>query len=179
MEVPVQDQTAAFGNLAGQNLRQVIAGPNSAAIILPPRPVRPEDWVSAIPVSGRKLLESKGVEGNVELEPGDTVVVPRLGNTVMVLGAVPRSGAVPFVAGQTLTYYVDESGGLREDAASDRMVVIHANGSAEPVKMKAQLEPGDVLVIPTKHIVRLVRTESAWQQWLRTLMSFGLGALAF
>jgi hypothetical protein len=45
--------------------------------------------------------------------------------------------------------------------------------------MKATLEPGDVLVIPTKHIVRLVRTESVWQQWLRTLMSFGLGALAF
>lgn len=179
MEVPVEDQTAAFNSLAGQNLRQVIAGPNSAAIILPPRPVKPEDWVSAIPVSGRKLIETQGAEGNVELEPGDTVVVPRLGNTVMVLGAVPRSGAVPFVAGKALPYYLDESGGLREDAASDRMVVIHANGSAEPVKMKAQLEPGDVLVIPTKHIVRLVRTESAWQQWLRTLMSFGLGALAF
>jgi hypothetical protein len=59
------------------------------------------------------------------------------------------------------------------------MVVIHPNGAAAPIRMGAVLEPGDIVVIPTKHVVRTVRTESAWTQWVRGIMSFALGALAF
>lgn len=172
-----QDQMNAYANTVSMNMREVLAGPNAMAIVLPPRPVRPEDWVSAIPISGRKLMESEGAEGNLELEPGDVVSVPRLLNTVLVLGAVPRSGAVPFVAAANTRHYVNESGGFREDAASDRMVVIHPNGAAAPISMRTVPEPGDVIVVPTKHIVRTVRTESTWAQWTRSLLGFILGAI--
>jgi polysaccharide biosynthesis/export protein len=179
LQVNPTDQQTALETTATQNLRTILAGPSTVTIIVPPRPVRTDDAVLAIPVSGRKLLESQGKQGNMELEPGDTVVVPRRVNVVTVLGAVPRSGAVPFVTGLLCRDYIYESGGLGEDAASDRLIVIHPNGAAAPMHMADKVEPGDIIVIPTKHIVRTVRTESVWQQWLRGVIPFVSGALIF
>lgn len=178
MQMDQTVQAGAMGNAVSQNLSTLMT-PGGTSIVLPPRPVRAEDWVSAIPVSGKKLLESNGAVGNIELERGDNVVVPRRINTVTVLGAVPRSGAVPFVDGQLARDYITESGGFREDAAQDRMVVVRANGAAAPVRLKDAIEPGDIIVVPTKHIVRTVRTESSWQQWLRGIVSLVTAALVF
>ncbi len=97
----------------------------------------------------------------------------------MVLGAVPRSGAVPFVQSQAAEYYINESGGMREDSAANRMIVVHANGAVEPIKPKDELRPGDVLVVPTRHIVRHVKTESDLQTWLRTIVPIATAALLF
>lgn len=176
--VQVGDQAAAYGNAVAQGLTSLVS-PSATTIVLPPRPVRPEDWVTAIPVSGARLLASKGESGNMELEPGDTVVVPRRVNTVTVLGAVPRSGAVAFAAGQDCREYLNEAGGLREDAAADRMVVIHPNGATAPITMTTPVEPGDVIVVPTKHIVRTVRTENSYQQWMRGIIGLVTAALLF
>jgi hypothetical protein len=92
---------------------------------------------------------------------------------------VPRSGAVPYVVKSRARDYLSESGGLREDAASNRMVVIHPNGAAAPIRMNAEIEPGDIIVVPTKYIVRTVKTESSWQQWLRSIVSIATAALLF
>jgi len=178
VQIDSATQAAALGSNISQSLSTLVS-PNAASIVLPPRPVRLEDMVTAIPVAGRKLLESDGQVGNVELEPGDNVVVPRRLNTVTVLGAVPRSGAVPFVAGYLCRDYINESGGLREDAEARRVVVIHPNGAAAPISLKDAIEPGDVIVVPTTYIVRTVRTESSWQQWLRGIIAIVTAALVF
>jgi protein involved in polysaccharide export with SLBB domain len=162
-----------------QQLRQVMTSPSGVSIVLPPHPVEDEDWVAAIPIDGAELLASRGAEDNLELEPGDTVVVPERTNTVMVLGAVPRSGAVPFTSGEPARYYINESGGLREDSAANRMIVVHANGAVEPIKPRTELRPGDIVVVPTRHIVRHVKTESDLQMWLRTIVPIATAALVF
>lgn len=178
LQIDQTRQAEAMGNIVAQGLTTLIA-PGATAIVLPPRPVRPEDYVTAIPVAGKKLMESEGKAGNVALEPGDNVVVPRRINTVTVLGAVPRSGAVPYEEGFVCRDYVKEAGGFREDAASERMIVIHPNGAAAPIRLKDPVEPGDIIVVPTKYIVRTVRTESSWQQWLRGIISIVTAALVF
>jgi len=160
-------------------LSSVLSSPGAVSIVLPPRAVNPQDWVAAIPVEGTQLLATRGEAGNLELEPGDTVVVPRRINTVTVLGAVPRSGAVPYVKGQSCAGYINTSGGFREDAAAERMVVVHANGSAAPINLGTGIQPGDVIVVPTKHIVRTVRTESKWQQWFKSIVTLATAALVF
>jgi len=96
-----------------------------------------------------------------------------------VLGAVPRPGTVPYVAGRTASGYVNESGGFREDAAAERMVVVHANGRVTPIRLGDLAQPGDVIVVPARHIVRTVRTESTLQQWLRTMVPMVTAALIF
>ncbi len=179
MSVPTEEAAAALGQAVDYRLRQVMTTPGGLSIVLPPRAVREGDWVAAIPVDGRNLVATRGAEDNLALEPGDTVMVPRRVNTVMVLGAVPRSGAVPFVEGQTTRYYLNESGGIREDGALNRMVVVHANGAVEPIKPDTVLSAGDVVVIPTRHIVRTVRTESELQTWLRTIVPLAIAAMVF
>ena len=182
-QIDQSTQAAAYGSAVAQGLSSLVT-PGATSIVLPPRPVKPEDWVTAIPVCGPKLFATTPQAGtgqacNIALEPGDTVVVPRRLNTVTILGAVPRSGAVPFVSDQTCLTYLNEAGGLREDAADSRMVVIHQNGATEPIKMTMKVEPGDVIVVPTKYIVRTVRTENAFQQWMRGIIGVITGALLF
>jgi len=177
MEVDAESQTAALSSTVGRNLTSVFSSDGAVSVVMPPRKVSQNDLVSAIPVAGAELLASRGESGNMELEPGDTVVVPRRINTVTILGAVPRSGAVPYVAGQNCIAYINESGGFREDAVAARMVVVHANGSAAPIRPDAAIRPGDVIVVPTKHIVRTVRTESQWQKWFKTIVSLTAAAL--
>ncbi len=179
VQVQAAQQAQAMQQAVSQQLRQVLTTPSGVSIVLPPHPVQEEDWVAAIPVDGRALIATRGREEDIALEPGDTVVVPRQVNTIMVLGAVPRSGAVPWVEGSATEYYLNESGGLREDAASNRMVVVHANGAVEPIDSQAVLDPGDVVVVPTRHIVRTVRTESELQMWLRTIVPLATAALIF
>ncbi len=178
MQVGQGTQAAAMSTSIAQNLSTLIS-PGAASIVLPPRVVRAEDMVTAIPVAGKELLASNGKVGNIELEAGDNLVVPRRMSTVTVLGAVPRSGAVPFVEAYRCREYIAEAGGLREDAAQRRLVVIHPNGSAAPIGLRDAIEPGDVIVVPTTYIVRTVHTENSWQQWLRSIITIATAALVF
>jgi len=50
--------------------------------------------------------------------------VPRRANLITVLGAVPRPGSVPYVEGHNAQAYLNLSGGFREDAAGNRMIVV-------------------------------------------------------
>lgn len=177
-QVDQSTQSSAYGNAVTQGLTALVSA-NSTTVILPPRPVRPEDWVTAIPVSGSKLRAKSELGADVELEAGDTVVVPKRLHTVTILGAVPRSGAVPFVDNETCRQYLSEAGGLREDAAAERMVVIHPNGATEPIAMTTKIAPGDIIVVPTKHVVRTIRTESTFQQWMRGIVGLVTAALVF
>ncbi|MGC9318609.1 MAG: SLBB domain-containing protein [Armatimonadota bacterium] len=179
MQVDAAEQAQSMQQAVSYRLQQVMTSPSGVNIVLPPRPVQEEDWVAAIPIDGEALLESQGREENLALEPGDTVMVPRKVNTVMVLGAVPRSGAISYVEGERLEYYLNESGGLREDAAGSRMVVVHANGAVEPIRRSTVLRAGDVVVVPTRHIVRSVQTESDIDLWLRTIVPLATAALIF
>ncbi|MGI5818705.1 MAG: SLBB domain-containing protein [Armatimonadota bacterium] len=179
VQVSETEQAEAIQQSVTNQLRQVLTTPSGVSIVLPPHPVQQEDWVAAIPIDGRQLIATEGREGNLEVEAGDTIVVPERTNTVMVLGAVPRSGAVPYVSDRPAEYYINESGGLREDSAQNRMIVVHANGAVEPIKPKTELQPGDVVVVPTRHIVRHVKTESDLQMWLRTIVPIATAALVF
>lgn len=180
-EQPLQlsEQSDAMNAQISQSLGSVLSNAGGVSIVMPPRPVTLRDWVSAIPVDGARLLASAGREGNLELHALDTVTVPRRVNTVTVLGAVPRSGAVPFDQAFKCADYITESGGFREDAANDRLVVVHVNGSAAPIRPEDAIRPGDIIVVPTKHIVRNVRTEGEGQRWLRTIVSLVTAALIF
>lgn len=179
LQLTQQEQAAALSNTVGQGLQSVLSGSHSVSIVLPPRPVAAGDRVAAIPIDGPGVLSGQNPAANLELEPGDTLVVPRRVNLVTVLGAVPRPGSVPFVAGQKAEAYLTGSGGLREDAAAGRMIVVHANGAVTPLKLGDVPEPGDVLVVPTRYVVRTVPTDTRWEGWLRTILPAIAAALIF
>jgi protein involved in polysaccharide export with SLBB domain len=179
VQLTQQEQATALGNTVGQGLQSVLSGSHSVSIVLPPRPVAAGDRVAAIPIDGAAVLSGKSPAANLELEPGDTLVVPRKVNLVTVLGAVPRPGSVPYVEGQKAEGYLNSSGGFREDAASNRMIVVHANGAVNPLALGTVLQAGDVIVVPTRYVVRTVQTDTSWEGWLRTILPAIAAALLF
>ena len=179
LQIDASEQAQARAAAVGQGLQSVFSSRGSVSIVLPPRPVSPGDRVAAIPVDGRKLIASQGGKEDLELQAGDTVVVARRVNTVTVLGAVPRPGTVPYATGHTCGAYLKDSGGLCEDAAAERMVVVHANSRVRRIRRGDVPQPGDVIVVPAKHIVRTVHTENTFQQWLRSMVTLVTGALVF
>jgi len=171
--------TSAMQATVARELAKVLGTAGGVSIVLPPQPVQEGNAITAIPVDGGRLMRTGGKSGNVRLEDGDTVVVPRRVDSVMVLGAVTRCGAVSYQEGYRCRDYIRESGGLREDAAVKHMVVIHANGSAAPITIGGRVRPGDIIVVPTRHIVYTVRTEPAWQKWLQSIVSVATAALIY
>lgn len=177
LQLNPEEQANAMAGSVAQGLQSVLSGSHSVSIVLPPRPVTAGDRVAAIPIDGTGVLAGTNPAANLELEPGDTLVVPRKANLITVLGAVPRPGSMPYVTGQKVQDYLNSSGGFREDAAASRMIVVHANGAVTPLRPGDLPEAGDVIVVPTKYVVRTVETDAPWRSWLRTILPAVVAAL--
>ncbi len=173
------EQTAAMSTTVQQGVASLLTNQTGMAIIVPPAPVSMQDWVEAIPVQGTEIVQSKGKRSDLELRAGDTVVVPRRVNTVTVLGAVARSGAVPHIAKEPCRSYLERAGGLRQGADTARMVVVHSNGAVTPIRSDGRVAAGDVIVVPSRHTVRTVQTESRTERWLRSIVSIATAAIIF
>lgn len=171
------EQQAALTNQVSRELNSVLETGAKVTIVQPPADISTGNWVSAVPLEGRLLLATAGRQGNIDLMPGDVVVVPRVSDTVLVLGAVVRAGGVPYVDKQPLQHYFALAGGAREDAALDRVVIIRANGSAVRWNPRVDVRAGDIIVVPTRYLIRTVRTEPAWETWLKSIASVAATAI--
>ena len=87
---------------------------------------------------------------DIVLLDGDIISIPKTPTTVQVLGAVYSKRGVLFEKGKRLDYYIDQAGGFTVDAAKDKIEIFHINGGVIPVRRAKELEPGDVIVVPTK-----------------------------
>lgn len=165
-----ETEQAVTGTVA-QGLASVLASDQGVAVVTPPRKLRTQLWTEAIPVDWQLVTKTQGTEGDVLLQPGDTIMVSRTTNTVAVVGAVPMTGRVPHQEGMTVAEAVGACGGYAEDADRSRLVVVHANSATEQVKRPDRhvLLPGDIVVVPSKYLVRQVRTEGSFQRTLRAL----------
>lgn len=178
LQLKTQDKAAALSGVVSQGIQaSVLANGPTVNVVVPPDVVTVGRYVQAIPVDGARVLQTQGREGNFVLRPGDVVSIPLRSNTVMMLGAVARSGAVPFVANTRADAYVAQAGGLRDDSFFDRAVVVHTNGSVAAINRNTVIRPGDAIIVPTRHVVRTVRTEPAWESWLKTITSVATAAL--
>ena len=103
-----------------------------------------------VAVNLAKALRRPGSEDDITLMDGDTIMIPIKPTTVQVIGAVINARAVLFHAGDKVDYYVANAGGFTADAARDRIVVIHTGGGLIPADKAGPLQPGDVILVPTK-----------------------------
>ncbi|MFQ5984001.1 MAG: SLBB domain-containing protein [Alphaproteobacteria bacterium] len=109
---------------------------------------------------GRVVIEADpaALEARPELdtvlEGGDSIFMPKLPNSVTVIGEVLNPGSVQFVAGGRVDDYVKTAGGFRRSADEGRTFVVLPNGAAEPVSFSAwnlspvQIAPGSTVVVP-------------------------------
>ncbi len=122
----------------------------------------------------------KGSEFDVELENGDSLLIPEKNSTVNVVGAVMAQGTYIYSEKMNYEDYINAMGGYSRYADKENTFVLKADGSARKISMGfmdwngsrtrwelaafgdevRQIEPGDVIVVPEK-IERIA--------WLREL----------
>ena len=99
-----------------------------------------------------KLAEPDGLSntsGDVSLEDGDSLTVPRLPSSVLVVGNVYNPVAVTYQEGKNADYYLRKVGGLTKSADKKRVYVIKANGEAVSQFARVKrVERGDTIVVP-------------------------------
>ena len=84
------------------------------------------------------------------LEPGDTIVVPKRPNFVLVVGDVQNPGAQQFVAGKPALSYVRAAGGFAQTADAGRSFLVLPDGTAQPLRRARGTPPppGSTIIVP-------------------------------
>lgn len=99
----------------------------------------------------QSIEELEGTEDDIILEARDRVAIPQPPKTVSIIGSVKNPSTVVYRMGLNLEDYVQQAGGMSEDANKQEMYVMRANGSTDGAYVRIKdMKPGDTIVIPQK-----------------------------
>ncbi|MDF2757252.1 MAG: putative Polysaccharide export protein, partial [Nitrospira sp.] len=127
-------------------------------------------------VNVRTIEELEGSEDNLMLEAKDRIMIPQPPKTVSVIGSVKNPSTVVDRVGLNLEDYVQQTGGMTEDASKSEMYVVKANGSTEGAYVRLKdMKPGDTIVIPQKIEAKTPQL-SLWQSVASIIGSVALTA---
>ena len=102
-------------------------------------------------VEVRSIEELEGTEDDILLEARDRIAIPQPPKTVSIIGSVKNPSTVVYRMGLNLEDYVQQAGGLTEDANKHEMYVMRASGATEGAYVRVKdMKPGDTIVIPQK-----------------------------
>lgn len=110
---------------------------------------------------GRLLIDLPGAlsgdrNANIVVTDGDRLIIPKISNTVTVIGEVKRAGTHTFQDELSLDDYIDLSAGFTRRADDGGIYVVKGNGSVVNLERDlwrftnndAGLDPGDTIVVP-------------------------------
>jgi polysaccharide biosynthesis/export protein len=98
-----------------------------------------------------QLFQRRNAMFEIQIRPGDLIMVPRSDPYVMVVGEVGRPGSVPYVPDLSVDEYIRKTGGFSFRAAKGRVTVIRAVTGEWVKKGKVnRIGPGDTIWIPQK-----------------------------
>ena len=105
-----------------------------------------------------KLLDSKGSDfkNNVILKDGDIVSVPKIDNTIEVVGEVEQPTVVNYKKGLSAFEAINQAGGFTEIAKKRGVFVVYQNGTISSNKKffvfntMPKLKPGSKIVVPKR-----------------------------
>ena len=95
---------------------------------------------------------------NIVLQEGDIITVPKLDNTITVLGEVQQKSKLSYRGALTVKGALRGAGGLSDKARKSRVYVVYQNGSIKSrrtvllglINLDPKLEPGATVVVPEK-----------------------------
>jgi len=124
------------------------------------------DKLRQIPPSGRMVIHItadiakwENTDVDVEVRPGDSLIIPKRPNFVMVAGQVYNPTAITYSQGKHAGWYLRQSGGPTSTANKKDIFVIRANGTVvgkgsgewwSGNVMSTILQPGDTIYVPDK-----------------------------
>ncbi len=162
-------QRTVLGEQTIVQAAEIFTQEGAATVAFPPRVLSLANWITGIPIEGQRLLDTQGQEGDIPLRGGDTIVVPPRKHTVAVLGSVVRPGTVLYQPQAKLADYIRKAGGLTDDAAQQRTVVIRANSATYLASDIREIRAGDIILIPSDYLLRTIRTQTGFERVLRAL----------
>jgi protein involved in polysaccharide export with SLBB domain len=131
------------------------------------------------------VIKSKP-EFDTILEDGDEITIPFNTNQVYVYGETNNSGSVRYEPNANLSYYINNSGGLRKTAEHKAIFLVQPNGHTKVITMSSKLgnlisEKDDVLIYPGSLIFVPKTTDITDNTalaaiWAPILSSFALSA---
>jgi len=132
------------------------------------------------PASGRLVIDIspdigkwENTSADIEMRAGDTLVIPKRPNFVMVSGQVFNPIAVNYVPGRDVGWYLRKAGGATPYSNKKFIYVLRADGSvvvpreAESIWMgrnfmSLRMQPGDTIFVPEK----IIGGSQVWQNIL-------------
>lgn len=95
---------------------------------------------------------------NVTIEPEDQIYIPKIEDRVFISGEVKNPGAVPYEKGLSRSDYIKKAGGLQKRADRQNMFVITQYDDVVITKDKAEIEEGDIIVVPASQQNKTIST---------------------
>ena len=104
------------------------------------------------------LYKTKGQDPryNVVLKDGDVISVPKIDNTIQVIGEVGQPTVLSYEKNIRANYAIKRAGGFNDGAKKSGVFVVYQNGNIESTKsflffnVWPKLEPGAKVVVPKK-----------------------------
>jgi protein involved in polysaccharide export with SLBB domain len=119
------------------------------------------------PATGRQVIRIsadiskwENTSADIELRAGDTIVIPKRPNFVMVSGQVYNTEAITYMPGKDADWYLKKAGGATQFGNRRAVFVVRADGSivghssiwSGSSVMNLRMQPGDAIVVPEKII---------------------------
>ena len=117
------------------------------------------------PATGRQVIgisaaisKWENTSADIELRAGDTIVIPKRPNFVMVTGQVYNPEAITYMPGKDADWYLKKAGGVTQSGNRGVVFVVRADGSivghgsiwSGSSVMNLRIKPGDSIVVPEK-----------------------------
>lgn len=102
------------------------------------------------------LDKFKGSLYDIELEDGDSLIIPAQPNSIQVMGSVYNSTAFIYEPDASVSRFIEKAGGTTRYADDKELFVLKVDGSAVARRqsgmffMSSKLDPGDTIVVPEK-----------------------------
>jgi len=140
------------------------------------------------PASGRMVINIsediskwENTSADIELRAGDSLVIPKRPNFVMVSGQVYNPIAISYVPGRDVDWYLRKAGGATPYGNKKYIYVLRADGSIVPHGsiwtgnnlMNLRLRPGDSVFVPEK----IVGGSQVWQNVMGAAQIMSTAAL--
>ncbi|MGH7278271.1 MAG: polysaccharide biosynthesis/export family protein [Candidatus Rokuibacteriota bacterium] len=117
----------------------------------------------AITIDFTRLIQRGDISQNVQLQPGDTIVVP-VADVVYVQGEVKAPGALKYSTDLTMVKAIAQVGGFTHLASGKRVTVLRGNGARkENLRVNVEdmikdpetaadipLRPNDIIIVPQR-----------------------------
>jgi len=94
------------------------------------------------------LMSGESRTGDVLLQSGDQLLIPKKTQAVTVIGEVQFATSHLFDPGLKRNDYINRSGGLAPNASKKTIYVVRASGAVLANKGSVDIQPGDTVVVP-------------------------------